>query len=93
MDIEEVAISKTQIVAFLVIGAGLYFLTSSFLISIGVMIVLIVVVNALAYFINKRRREKAAQEDPNESGTFKEPSVIGRMMGMRQGRRRKDEHR
>lgn len=56
MDVEQFKISKKQIAAFLVICAGLYLITSSFLISLGVMVLLIIAVNAMALVVYKRRR-------------------------------------
>lgn len=65
MDIEQFKISKKQIAAFLVICAGLYFITSSFLMSLGVMVLLIIAVNILALVVYKRRRR--ATDDGEEN--------------------------
>lgn len=63
MDMEQLKISKVQIAAFLIIGAGLYFLTSSFFIALGVMVALIVVVNTAALYIIRRRKKKEDEHD------------------------------
>ena len=55
MDVDQFKISWKQIAAFLVICGGLYLITSSFLISLGIMVLLIIVVNALALMVHKRR--------------------------------------
>ena len=39
---------KSQIAAFMVIGAGLYYLTGSFFMSLGIMLLLILGVHSLA---------------------------------------------
>lgn len=85
-------ISKTEIAAFIIIGAGLYMLTHSFVMAIGVMVVLIVAVNVLAHVINSRRQRRAERE--RQEGTDKvsadfddEPNAIARFMGLKRGRR------
>lgn len=95
-NIDQFKISKTEIAAFIIIGAGLYLMTHSFLLAIGVMIVLIVVVNALAYVINRRREKKAEEEreagiDGIEVDFDNEPNSIARFMGLKKksGRHRR----
>lgn len=55
MDAEQFKLKKSRIAAFFIIGAGLYYLTSSFFMSLGIMILLIVGVHLLASWICKRR--------------------------------------
>lgn len=63
MDTEQLKISKAQIAAFLVIGAGLYFLTKSFFIALGVMVALIVIVNTAAHYITNRKKREEERHD------------------------------
>ncbi|MBR1462926.1 MAG: transporter [Prevotella sp.] len=58
MDADDFKIRKSQIVAFMVIGAGLYYLTGSFFMSLGIMLLLILGVNLLASWIVDRRAQK-----------------------------------
>lgn len=58
MDADDFKIRKSQIVAFMVIGAGLYYLTGSFFMSLGIMLLLILGVNLLASWIVGRRAQK-----------------------------------
>ena len=58
MDADDFKIRKSQIVAFMVIGAGLYYLTGSFFMSLGIMLLLILGVNLLASWIVGRRTQK-----------------------------------
>lgn len=92
-DNDQFKITKTEIAAFLIIGAGLYLLTHSFLLAIGVMIVLIVAVNVLAYVINRRREKKAEEErelgiDGIDAEFDDEPNAIARFMGLKKKSRR-----
>lgn len=63
MDMEQLKISKVQIAAFLIIGAGLYFLTSSFFIALGIMVALIVIVNLAAHYIMRRKKRREEGND------------------------------
>ena len=60
---------KSQIAAFMVIGAGLYYLTGSFFMSLGIMLLLILGVHALALWIVKRREQK--ENETEEKGNEK----------------------
>lgn len=63
MDMDQFKISKVQIAAFLAIGAGLYLLTSSLLMSLGIMVVLIVAVNTIAHFVCLWKDKRDSEED------------------------------
>ena len=53
----------------MVIGAGLYYLTGSFFMSLGIMLLLILGVHALALWIVKRREQK--ENETEEKGNEK----------------------
>ncbi len=62
MDANDFKLRKSQIAAFMVIGAGLYYLTGSFLMSLGIMFLLILGVNLLAtWIVSKREQEEEGE--------------------------------
>jgi len=54
MDESQFKLSKLRIVSFFIICGGLYYLTSSFLMSLGIMILLIIANYLLAAWIGKK---------------------------------------
>lgn len=58
MDINDFKIKKSQWVIFILIAAGLMFLTESWLMSLGIMLLLIVLDFVLAEYIGKKRGDE-----------------------------------
>ena len=58
MDIKDFKIKKSQWVIFILIAAGLMFLTESLLMSLGIMLLLIVLDYVLAEYIGKKRGDE-----------------------------------
>lgn len=58
MDIKDFKIKKSQWLIFILISAGLMYITESWLMSLGIMLLLIVFDFVLAAYIGKKRGDK-----------------------------------
>ena len=66
MDENDFKLSWKQIISFLIICGGLYYLTDSILMAAGIMLLLIIGVYALSFRIMERRKKKEREEEKDE---------------------------
>ena len=64
MDANDFKLRKSQIVAFFVISLGLYYLTGSYLMMAGIFILLILGVQVLALWMEKRKKQQEEENRP-----------------------------
>lgn len=58
MDANDFKLKKSQIVAFFVIALGLYYLTGSYLMMAGIFLLLILGVQMLTLWLQKKKKEE-----------------------------------
>ena len=66
MDENDFKLSWKQIISFLIICGGLYYITGSILMAAGIMLLLIIGVYALSFRIMERRKKKEKEKEEEE---------------------------